>query len=216
MDVTTPSDKVDLVAENDGDASVSTDQPKKEQQTTDATSPILGTSLSEMLTDDVGKHDTDDVEVLVDDTAGEVATVSANGEPTKENASDSHEVDPPPAPKGIKVPEDEPTTSSGQIIKSGDSDANQNMDQEKSESVTSDLAPNSETAHKDSVIKVEPIENQKSHKDHKTDISPKKVQDQLDEVALIMEKFIHYYLIYTSLKFLLTNFFSWYTGSRIA
>lgn len=90
------------------------------------------------------------------------------------------------------------------------------MDQEKSESVTSDLAPNSETAHKDSVIKVEPIENQKSHKDHKTDISPKKVQDQLDEVALIMEKFIHYYLIYTSLKFLLTNFFSWYTGSRIA
>lgn len=191
--VTTPRDQVDLVAKNDEIASISTDQPK-EQQPTDATSPMFGASLSKILASDVGKHDKGDVEVLINDTDVEVTTASANGEPVKENASDIHEVDPTPSPKGIKGPSDEPTISD-QIIKSGDLDANQNMDQEKSESVAADVAPNSDTILKDSHIKVEPIVNRKSQEDHKTDISPKKVQDQLDEVKLIMEKFIHYYLI---------------------
>lgn len=147
-----------------------------------------------MLASDVDKHDTGDAEVLVNDNDVEVTTVPANGEPTKENASDVHEVDPSPSPKGIKGPSDEPT-STGQNIKSEDLDANQNIDQEKPESVAADVAPNSDTMLKDSDIKVEPIVNQKSQEDHKTDISPKKVQDQLDEVTVIMEKFNNFYLI---------------------
>jgi hypothetical protein len=47
--------------------------------------------------------------------------------------------------------------------------------------------------------------NQKSQEDHKTDISPKKVQDQLEEVTLIMERFIHFLNNIFQEKILLTN-----------
>ncbi|XP_061366224.1 golgin candidate 1 isoform X1 [Gastrolobium bilobum] len=186
VDVTIPTDKVDVISENDGSAPISTNHPKKEQQPTDATSPLLGTSLSNMLVDDVGKHDIDDAEVLVTDTDVEVATVSANGEPAKENASGIHEVDPPPVPEGIEGLSDE-STNTGQIIKSGDLDANQIMDQEKSESVATDIVPNGDAILKDSDVKVESIVTRKSQEDHKTDISPKKVEDQLDEAQGLLK-----------------------------
>lgn len=201
MDVSTPRDKIDLVAENDGSASISTIQPNKEQKPIDAASPLLGTSLSNMLAEDVGKHDKNDVEVLATDTDVEVATVSENGDPAKENTSDIRDEDSTSASKGIEDPSEEPTNA-GQIIKAGNLDANQNMDQEKSESVVTDIAPNSDATLKDSDVKLESIVNRLSQEDHKTDISPTKVQDQLDEVTLIMEKFIHYYL-----HFLFKNFF---------
>lgn len=205
MDVAIPSDKVDPVDNNDGSDSISTNQPK-EQQPTDATSPILGSSLAKMLASDTSKHDTGDVEVLVNDADVDVTT-TANNEPVKENASDIHEVDASSSPRGIKGPIHKPT-STGQITKSGDLDSNQNMDQEKTESVTvaDDVAPNSDNTLTDSDIKVEPIVNQKSQEDHKTDISPKKVQDQLEEVTFIVEKFIHYYLYITSFKKNSSNF----------
>lgn len=190
----TSIDKVD--PENDGRASTSANQTK-EPQPSDAASPLLGTSLSKMLGDDVGKHDTDDAEALINDADVGVATIAANGDPTKENASDIREMDPPPAPKGIDGPSDEPT-STDQIIKSGDLDANKNLDEEKSESVAADTAPNNDTIVKDSNIKVESDVDRKNQEDHKTDISLKKVQDQLDEVIPIMEKVIYSYL-YTSL-----------------
>ncbi|TKY44579.1 Golgin candidate 1 [Spatholobus suberectus] len=182
-DITTSIDKVDL--ENDGSASTSTNQPK-EPQPSDPTSPLLGTSLSKMLGDDVGKHDTDDAEALVNDADVEVATIAANGDPAKENASDIRENDPPPVPKGIEGPSDEPA-STGQIIKSGDLDANKNMEQEKSESVATDTAPNNDTILKDSDVKVESVVDRKNQEDQKTDISPKKVQDQLDEAQGLLK-----------------------------
>ncbi|XP_004513034.1 golgin candidate 1 [Cicer arietinum] len=186
LDVAIPSDKVDPVDNNDGSDSISTNQPK-EQQPTDATSPILGSSLAKMLASDTSKHDTGDVEVLVNDADVDVTT-TANNEPVKENASDIHEVDASSSPRGIKGPIHKPT-STGQITKSGDLDSNQNMDQEKTESVTvaDDVAPNSDNTLTDSDIKVEPIVNQKSQEDHKTDISPKKVQDQLEEAQGLLK-----------------------------
>ena len=196
VDVATQRDKVELVAENDGSASVSTNQPSKELQPMDSISPLLGTSLSEMLADDVGKHGTDDVKVLAADTDVEVATVSVNDEPAKENVSGIREEDPPPTSKGIEGPSDEPTNT-GQTIKSGDLDANQNMDQERSESVGTDTAPNNDDVLKDGEVKVESVANRKNEEHHKTDISPQKVLDQLEEVTLILEKFILYYLAYT-------------------
>ncbi|GAU22810.1 hypothetical protein TSUD_142500, partial [Trifolium subterraneum] len=186
VSVPTPSDKVDPVAKNDGSDSISTSQPK-ELQPTDPTSPILGTSLSKVLASDTGKHDTGDVEVLVHDTDVDVTTTSsANNELVEENASDIHEVDPSPSPKGIKDHNHE-STSTDQTIKAGDVDSNPNLDQEKTEPVADDVAPNSDTILKGSDTKAEPIVNQKSKEDHKTDISPKKVQDQLEEAQGLLK-----------------------------
>ncbi|KAL3036415.1 hypothetical protein AAZX31_01G008700 [Glycine max] len=139
-----------------------------------------------MLGDDVGKHDPDDVETLVNDADIGVATIAANGDTVQESASDVCEMDPPPAPKEIEGPSDEPT-STGQIIKSRDLDASKNVDIEKSESVASDTAPNNDTILKDSDVKLESVVDEKSQEDHKTDISPKKVQDQLDEAQGLLK-----------------------------
>ncbi|CAI8594700.1 unnamed protein product [Vicia faba] len=185
LDVTTPSEKIDPVAKHDESDSISTNQPK-EQQPTDATSPIIGTSLSKVLASDTEKPDTRDVEVLVNDTAVDVTTTPASKEPGKENASDIHEADPSSSPKGMKGPNHE-SMSTDQIIKAGDLDSIQYKDQEKPESVADDVAPNSDTIPKDSDIKAEPIVNQKSQEDHKTDISPEKVQDQLEEAQGLLK-----------------------------
>ncbi|ESW24901.1 hypothetical protein PHAVU_004G170300 [Phaseolus vulgaris] len=182
--ITTSTDQVD--PENDGSTSQSTNQPK-EPQSSDATSPLLGTSLSKILDDDVAKHDTDDVEALVNDANVGVATVVTNDDPSQENASDIREMDPLPAPRGIENPSDEPT-SAGQIIKSGDSDANKNMDQEKSESVAADTSLNNDTTLKDSDVKtVESVVDRINPEDHNTEISPKKVQDQLEEAQGLLK-----------------------------
>ncbi|KAG4951416.1 hypothetical protein JHK85_045283 [Glycine max] len=149
-DIATSIDKVD--PEIDGSASTSTNQPK-EPQPSDATSPLLGSSLSKILGDDVGKHDTDDAEALVNDADIGVATIAGNGDPVQESASDICEMDPPPAPKGVEGSSDEPT-STGQIIKSRDLDASKNVDIEKSDSVASDTAPNNDTILKDSDLHV--------------------------------------------------------------
>ncbi|KAL5178596.1 Golgin candidate 1 [Glycine soja] len=183
-DIATSIDKVDPEI-IDGSASTSTNQPK-EPRPSDATSPLLGSSLSKMLGDDVGKHDPDDVETLVNDADIGVATIAANGDTVQESASDVCEMDPPPAPKEIEGPSDEPT-STGQIIKSRDLDASKNVDIEKSESVASDTAPNNDTILKDSDVKLESVVDEKSQEDHKTDISPKKVQDQLDEAQGLLK-----------------------------
>lgn len=167
-----------------------------------------------MLDDDNAKHDKGDVEALVNDANVGVATVAANGDPPQENASDTREMNPLPAPTEIESPRDEPT-SAGQIFKSVDSDANKNMVEEKSESVAAETSPDNDTIVKDSdVKKVESVADRINPEDHKIDISPKKVQDQLDEVILIMDKFIHSRTHYK--KILLTNFFSRDIGSRIA
>ncbi|KAL3036412.1 hypothetical protein AAZX31_01G008700 [Glycine max] len=160
-------------------------KPKAQKGLSDS-SPLLGSSLSKMLGDDVGKHDPDDVETLVNDADIGVATIAANGDTVQESASDVCEMDPPPAPKEIEGPSDEPT-STGQIIKSRDLDASKNVDIEKSESVASDTAPNNDTILKDSDVKLESVVDEKSQEDHKTDISPKKVQDQLDEAQGLLK-----------------------------
>ncbi|KAL2321322.1 hypothetical protein Fmac_030291 [Flemingia macrophylla] len=183
VDITTSIDKVD--PENDGCASTYTNQPK-EQQASDPTSPLLGTSLSKILGNDVGRHDTNDAEALLNEADGGGSTIAANGDPANENASDIPEMDPPPAPKEIEGPSDK-LIGTGQIIKSGDLDANKNMDQEKPESVPADTVPNNDTILKDSHVKVDSNVNRENQEALKTDISPKKVQDQLDEAQGLLK-----------------------------
>ncbi|XLR19436.1 hypothetical protein S83_047348, partial [Arachis hypogaea] len=153
VDATTQRDNLELVAENDRRTPISADQPNKEQPPTD----------------DVGKHATDDVKVLAAKTVSEVATVSTNGEPVKENA---YEEDPPQTSKGIEAPSDE-LTIVGQTNKPRDLDVNQNVNQERSESVGADIVPNNDDGPKDG--------------DHKTVISPQKVQDQLEEAQGLLK-----------------------------
>ncbi|XP_014511833.1 golgin-84 isoform X1 [Vigna radiata var. radiata] len=172
--------------ENDGITSQSSNQPR-EPRPSDATLPLLDTSLSNMLDDDNAKHDKGDVEALVNDANVGVATVAANGDPPQENASDTREMNPLPAPTEIESPRDEPT-SAGQIFKSVDSDANKNMVEEKSESVAAETSPDNDTIVKDSdVKKVESVADRINPEDHKIDISPKKVQDQLDEAQGLLK-----------------------------
>ncbi|KAE9600336.1 putative Golgin subfamily A member 5 protein [Lupinus albus] len=186
IDVSTPTEKVIFFAENDESDSVSTIQPNKEQKLTDSASPLLGTSLSNILAEDTGKHENNDAEVLAIDTDVEVATVSENGESAKENASYIRVDDSPSVSKGIESPNGKPTNT-GQITKPGDLDANQNMGQDKYESVVTDFSPNSDAIPNYSDVKPESIVNRTNQEDHKTDISPKKVQDQLDEAQGLLK-----------------------------
>ncbi|MED6137926.1 hypothetical protein PIB30_069553 [Stylosanthes scabra] len=183
VDETTQRDNVELVAEDDGSAPISADQPNKEQPM-DPTSP--STSLSQMPTDDAGKHAIDDVKVLAGDAVAEVATVSTNGEPVKENSLGFHEEDPPQTSKGIEAPSDE-LIIAGQTNKSRDLDANQNVNQERSESVGTNVAPNKDDVPKDGDVKIESDLNRKNEEHHKTEISPQKVQDQLEEAQGLLK-----------------------------
>lgn len=191
VDVTPVSDKVDLnvTAENDGSASMSTDQANKEQRLSDATPPMLGTPLTEMPTDNVDKREMDNVEVLPSNTDAEPSThyanVSTNVEPAKENASDIHDGHPPPASEGIESASENQPTDAGLIINSGNSNPDLKKDQERSDSVNSDSAPNSDAILKDTDSKVESIDNGKSQEDKKNDAS-QKVEDPLDEVIHLL------------------------------
>ncbi|KAI4347070.1 hypothetical protein L6164_007919 [Bauhinia variegata] len=183
VDATTGKYKVDLIVENEGNASISTDQSNKEQQLVDSALPSISVPSIEMLTDGLDKCDTDSVEVLVSNDVGEVATASANDELIKENISDINEDHPPPSSKGIKGPGEDQPVDVNEIIKSGDVDADLKLGQERSENV----APDNDSVLKDASPKVESIVDEKGKRDHKTDISPKKVEDQLDEARGLLK-----------------------------
>ncbi|KAF7819768.1 golgin candidate 1 [Senna tora] len=192
VDITTPNDKDDLnlMAENDGSSSMSTNHTNEEQQLTETTLPLLETPLTEMPTGDVDKREMDSAEVLASDTNAEPSTlsesVSTNVEPAKENASDIQDGHPPPISKGIEGSSENQPTAAGLIMNSGNFGADLKTGQESSESLTSDSAPNSGAVLKDSDLKVESIDNGKSQGDHKTHTS-KKVQDQLEEAQGLLK-----------------------------
>ncbi|XP_054793097.1 golgin candidate 1-like, partial [Prosopis cineraria] len=194
VDVATVSEKVDLnlVAENDGSASMSTSQAKKEQPATDKMPPLSGTPSTEVITNDVNKHEMDNVEVLVDDNnAGPSTlseTISTDVQLPKENASDIHDGHSSPSNKGIESPSENQSTDTGLIMDPGNMDADLKKGQERSESLTSDTASNGDVLCKDTDLIVQSIDNGKSQEDHKTETdNSKKVQDQLDEAQGLLK-----------------------------
>jgi hypothetical protein len=111
-----------------------------------------------------------------------------------ENALDVHKEHPPlsfPA-KTIEIVNEDRPIDAGQSIKSRDADVTSKIDQEISQSVSTDLPSNGEIQLEDGDIEVEPLVIQKRQQEDKTekkrqledkaDGSPLKVQDQLDEV----------------------------------
>ncbi|MED6210667.1 hypothetical protein PIB30_066361 [Stylosanthes scabra] len=154
----TPEAPVDDVVENDESALTSTNQPSK-----------------------------GNVEAF-DTPAEATTTVIADGELGKENALDIHKEHPSPDTKGIEGKDK--STNAEQVIKFENVDSDVNMDQEKTKSVATDITPSpgsDTTIIQDADTKAESFVNKSTQENHKTDISPKKVQDQLDQAQGLLK-----------------------------
>lgn len=204
--VTHLSDNIDLnlVAENDGSASLSTSQADKEHQHTDTISLLSCTPSTEVMTTDVNKPEMDNVEVLVKDNNAEpstlLSTLSTDVQLPKENASNVHDGHSSPTKKAIEGPNENQSTNAGLIMDPGNLDADFRKGHERSESLASDTTSNGDVCN-DTDITVESIDNGKSQEDHEAD-NTKKVQDQLDEVSYLL-----YIKIITANKYVLLNCF---------
>ncbi|XP_020993803.1 golgin candidate 1-like isoform X2 [Arachis duranensis] len=112
-----------------------------------------------------------------------------NGEPVKENALDMHKENPSPDNKGIEGSTEDKPTNAEQVIKIENSDSDVNMDQERTKSVANDKSSNrsGDTIIQDADIKAESFVNRSTQENHKTDISPKKLQDQLDQAQGLLK-----------------------------
>ncbi|KAL0015578.1 hypothetical protein SO802_002647 [Lithocarpus litseifolius] len=189
VDVTPENDRACQLIENERTPTKSVAQTNDGQQhSIDKDSPMVGIPLTETLANDVVKNDADDMEVL--STVAEVEAVSlhSNAELVNENTSDVHKEQPPlslPA-NGVNIVNEDEPIDAGQS-KSGDTDGTGNIDQERSQSVSTDSPSNSETQLKDADVKVEPLINQNRQQETKADGSPMKVQDPLDEAQGLLK-----------------------------
>ncbi|KAJ7973800.1 Golgin candidate 1 [Quillaja saponaria] len=188
VDVTSGKNKAPISDAKDGTTSEPTVHRNDEQQhNTERSSPLLGTPLVEMLTNDVDKHDTDNVEAVESNTEAGAVTLSANGDLRNENASKVHEGSACPPAKGVEASTDDHPIDAGQTIESGDGDTTLKIEQERFESVITDSTSNSDHEMKDEDVKVEPVVNQKSHQEHEAGTFPMKVQDQLEEAQGLLK-----------------------------
>ncbi|KAK4601859.1 hypothetical protein RGQ29_011109 [Quercus rubra] len=183
VDVTPENDRASQLIENERTPTKSVAQTNDGQQhSIDKDSPMVGIPLTETLANDVVKNDADDMEVLSTVADVEAVSLHSNAELVNENTSDVHKEQPPislPA-NGVNIVNEDEPIDAGQS-KSGDTDGTGNIDQERSQSVSTDSPSNSETQLKDADVKVEPLINQNRQQETKADGSPMKVQDPLDE-----------------------------------
>ncbi|KAM4123637.1 hypothetical protein ACJW30_01G173300 [Castanea mollissima] len=189
VDVTPENDRAAQLIENDRTPTKSVAQTNDGQQhSIDKDSPMVGIPLTETLANDVVKNDADVMEVLSTVADVEAVSLHSNAELVNENTSDSHKEQPPlslPA-NGVNIVNEDEPIDAGQS-KSGDTDGTGNIDQEISQSVSTDSPSNSETHLKDADIKVEPLINQNRQQETKADGSPMKVQDPLDEAQGLLK-----------------------------
>ncbi|XP_059432666.1 golgin candidate 1 isoform X2 [Corylus avellana] len=198
-DVTPESNRAAQLVENDGTPDTSVAQTDNGQQhTIGKDSPMVVIPLTEKLANDAVERDADHIEVPSTVTDVEAITPS-NGEIVNENALDVHKEHPPlslPA-KTVEIVNEDRPIDAGQSIKSGDADVTSKIDQERSQSVSTDLPSNGEIQLEDGDIEVEPLVIQKGQQEDKTekkrqledkaDGSPLKVQDQLDEAQGLLK-----------------------------
>lgn len=184
VDVTPENDRAAQLIENDRTPTKSVAETNDGQQhSIDKDSPMVAIPLTETLANDVVKNDADVMEVLSTVADVEAVSLHSNAELVNENTLDIHKEQPPlslPA-NGVNIVNEDEPIDAGQG-KSGDTDGTGNIDQERSQSVSTDSPSNSETHLKDADIKVEPLINQNRQQETKADGSPMKVQDPLDEV----------------------------------
>lgn len=189
VDVTPENDRASQLIENERTPTKSVAQTNDgQQQSINKDSPMVGIPLTETLANDVVKNDADDMEVLSTVADVEAVPLHSNSELVNENTSDVHKEQPPlslPA-NGVNIVNEDEPIDAGQS-KSGDTDDTGNIDQERSQSVSTDSPSNSETQLKDADVKVEPLIYQNRQQETKADGSPMKVQDPLDEAQGLLK-----------------------------
>lgn len=157
----------------------------EEQHNVDRDGSIVDAPSLSTLSNDGAKPGTDHEELSATATTEvEVVPPTSNGDLVNDKLSDVREEIPssPLRAKGLEVVGEDLPVNSGQNVMSGDKLTTTNVDLEGTQSVTIDAPTNVEAHLKDVDLKVEPHHDQKKVPDQKAVDSPKKVQDQLDEV----------------------------------
>ncbi|XP_010249525.1 PREDICTED: golgin candidate 1 isoform X2 [Nelumbo nucifera] len=194
-DVIPNKDKLDLASCNIGTlSSGSTAQTSKDLQLDiNRDAPVSDISLSEVLPKDLSKHEDDHIKEVPDTvTDGGIVTSSVNGDLATVGTSDGHESSSSAlltATEVEAVHSDHPVDAA-QNVKLADEDVSLKNDQEKSESEGLGTQNNSGTQVKDTDVKEEPLSHSKMQQENKTDTSPMRVQDQLDEAQGLLKSAI--------------------------
>lgn len=152
--------------------------------------------ITETSADDVSKDDAslDEVPVTVNDV--EAVASTSNGEHLTESPLEVHEEQSPV--KGVEVVSENHPVEDGQSNKSEGADVPPKIDEERSDSINTDALSNisnTETQLKEADVKVESPINQKKQHEQKAATSPRKVQEQLDEVQYFCSRISFYFLL---------------------
>ncbi|XP_057968626.1 golgin candidate 1 isoform X2 [Malania oleifera] len=187
-------DRTALSFENDEiSSSNSIAQTGDEQQhVSDRDASVSETTPSEKIANDGSKDDADHTEDPVKVTDAEAVASTSSGELTNESASDVQERSfPLPFPDtGVVIVDEDHLTDAAPSSMSGDPDVPSKIDPERSQSISADVPSNNDTQVKDADLKVETLLNHKKQQDQKSDKSPTKVQEQLDEAQGLLKSAI--------------------------
>ncbi|KAJ4953918.1 hypothetical protein NE237_030750 [Protea cynaroides] len=196
-DVSNDNDKMTLPSENVGTMSTdSTTQSGQELQLdVNKENASSGTTLPERSPNDGGKHEANHIHMIdVPSTVNDVepVTSSVSGKLAVEKTSEGHEDSSSvlsTATEVEAVDRDLPVDSV-QTIRLIDEDTPAKIDQVKFEPETVETHSNNDTQRKDVDVKEELVSEPKKQQDHKSDSSPIKVQDQLDEAQGLLKSAI--------------------------
>ncbi|CAN1177471.1 Golgin candidate 1, partial [Linum perenne] len=169
--------------ENDENASSnSIDKTRNEQQqTTDIVASSVAPPES---TNEPVKHEADSDEIPV--TVTDPVIPSSNSEILNNKASDVPEKDPPsPSPvKETEVVEEHKPIISVLDTRTTENDVSSKTELEKS---SEDSLVSNENSAKDDEVKLESLVHQKNKHEHKTDATPGKIQEQLEEAQGLLK-----------------------------
>ncbi|XP_042485750.1 golgin candidate 1-like [Macadamia integrifolia] len=192
--VSNDHEKEVLPSENVGTMSTSSTAQTSKQLQLDVNKDNApsGISLPETPPNGEGKHEANHmIEVPSTFTDVEPVTSSTSGELAVENKSEGHEDSSSvlSTASGVEALDRDLAADSGQTIRLPDEDIPVKIDQEKSEPETVETHSNIDTQMKDVDVK-ELVSEPKKQQEHKSDSSPIKVQDQLDEAQGLLKSAI--------------------------
>lgn len=183
VDVTPNKEGATLAVEKETILTGNTQKNGEQQQINERDAPSIPSAEQ---SEDMSKHEADQVEVPETFTDLDIAISTSNGELLNENDSDVH-LDRPPSPlpsKEMGIVNEDHTDDAGQITKSTDADVPLKID---SKTPVVDPPVNSESSLKDADVKVETLSNKKKQQALKADSPPTKVEDQLDEAQGLLK-----------------------------
>ena len=171
-------------------------------------SPILDIPIPEALGNDESKNDTDPVEVPVTLFDGESVTSTSNVEVLNDSTLEiCEEISSSLLAKQAEIVNTHDPVEADPVTKPGGADVPLKTDQEKSQLENIDVLNDGDFQSKPAV-NTEPLSNSKKQEEQNADRSPKKVQEQLDEVKyLTMGNLVYSQLVLTSNFFVLLSLY---------